>query len=53
MCASFLCCVPFVRLHATKGCSGFEAWAFNAAFNVILLILFANFREKTYKRKAA
>jgi hypothetical protein len=45
--------VPFVALHMTKagGCSGFEAWAFNAVFNVALLALFANFKAKTYAKK--
>jgi hypothetical protein len=45
---SFACCVPFLYLHAHKGCSGFEAWAFNAGFNVLLLALFANFKRTTY-----
>ena len=40
--------MPFVRLHATKGCSGFEAWLFNAVFNVALLVLFSNFHRATY-----
>jgi len=45
---SFLCCVPFLRLHASKGCSGFEAWLFNAVFNLALLLLFSSFHRKTY-----
>jgi hypothetical protein len=49
---SFVCCVPFLYLHAQKGCSGFEAWAFNAGFNVLLLALFANFKRTAYAAAA-
>ena len=40
--------MPFLRLHASKGCSGFEAWLFNAVFNLALLLLFSSFHRKTY-----
>ena len=45
---SFVCTLPFLYLHATKGCSGFEALLFNAVFNVALLVLFSNFKRATY-----
>jgi hypothetical protein len=45
---SFVCCIPFLYLHFTGGCSGFQAWLFNACFNVILLALFANFHRASY-----
>lgn len=51
---SFACSVPFVWTHATsvrsggRGCAGFEAWCFNAAFNGALLLLFTNFHVSTY-----
>ena len=50
---SFACSVPFVVLHARRGCSGFRAWAFNAAFNSVLLLLFLDFSRKTYRDKKA
>ena len=49
---SFLCCVPFVALHATRGCAGAAALAFNGAFNLALLFLFADFHRRSYGRGA-
>ena len=50
---SFAVSLPFLYLHATRGCSGFHAWAFNAGFNVLLLALFADFKRRTYADTAA
>jgi len=50
--ASFLCSIPFLVLHfAHGGCSGFQAWCFNVAFNLILVLLFARFHRQTYAGK--
>lgn len=49
---SFACTLPFLYLHALKGCSGFESLLFNAVFNVALLVLFSNFKQATYSKAA-
>ena len=49
---SFACTLPFLYLHARKGCSGFESLLFNAVFNVALLVLFSNFKQATYSKAA-
>ena len=56
---SFLVSIPLVQhqLRAGQGlfgggCSGFDAWAFNAVFNAMLLILFINFHAQSYRDRA-
>lgn len=48
---SLVACVPFLVLHKEKGCGGFKSWAFNATFNVTLLLLFADFSRRNYSAK--
>lgn len=57
---SFLVSIPLVQhqLRANKGwlgggCSGFDAWVFNAVFNGLLLVLFINFHAQSYKNRAS
>jgi GNS1/SUR4 family len=51
---SLVCSVPFLYMHVHRrgGCLGFNAWAFNCTFNIILLALFADFHSRTYAKKA-
>ena len=49
---SFACSVPFLYLHAVKGCSGIESFTFNAVFNLLLLALFSDFKRRTYAAPA-
>lgn len=51
---SLMCSLPFVYMHVNRrgGCAGFRAWVFNCSFNVILLLLFADFHTRTYAKKA-
>ena len=50
---SFLISIPFfvTHLRATRRqdqCSGFNAWVFNAVFNLALLLLFVDFHRRSY-----
>jgi hypothetical protein len=50
---SFIASIGTLWFHFTtgEGCAGMGAWAFNAVFNVMLLILFLSFHRKQYRGK--
>lgn len=50
---SFVASMGTLWFHFTtgEGCAGMGAWAFNAVFNAILLVLFLNFHRKQYRKK--
>uniref|UniRef100_A0A2P2N0Q6 very-long-chain 3-oxoacyl-CoA synthase n=1 Tax=Rhizophora mucronata TaxID=61149 RepID=A0A2P2N0Q6_RHIMU len=49
---SFAVSVLMLYYHFTGlGCSGIWGWCFNAVFNASLLVLFADFRSKSYSKR--